>query len=239
MFGVTSGEFENCVPNGIIDFGKDFSKLRESLKMFLNQARNSDRTPLVSALIEGKSGSGKTSIASALAMTSKFPFVRIISPEKMVGLSEAGKCSKIAKIFTDSYRSSLSLIVIDDIERLLEYVPIGPRFSNVILQTLMILVKKMPPVGHKSLIIGTTSDIRVIVISKKKKEIREKLLSKKREERRKRETKKMIIQFREHQEKERKRERRARKKEDFFIGKKRIPIKTIFNKIIKQMIHII
>jgi vesicle-fusing ATPase len=86
----------------------------------------------------------------------------MVSPERMVGLSEAGKCAKIAKIFTDSYKSPLSLIIMDDIERLLEYVPIGPRFSNTILQTVMVLVKKAPPVGHKLLVIGTTSNLDVM-----------------------------------------------------------------------------
>ncbi len=33
-------------------------------------------------------------------------------------------------------QSPLSMVVLDDIERLLEYVPIGPRFSNGILQVL-------------------------------------------------------------------------------------------------------
>jgi hypothetical protein len=33
----------------------------------------------------------------------------------------------------------------DNIERLLDYVPIGPRFSNQVLQTLLVLMKKLPP----------------------------------------------------------------------------------------------
>ena len=42
-------------------------------------------------------------------------------------------------------QSPMSMIVLDDLERLLEYVPIGPRFSNAILQVLLILLKKQPP----------------------------------------------------------------------------------------------
>ena len=34
---------------------------------------------------------------------------------------------------------------------------IGPRFSNGILQTLLVLLKKQPPKGRKLLVIGTTS----------------------------------------------------------------------------------
>ena len=54
-------------------------------------------------------------------------------------------------------QSPLSVIVLDDIERLLEYVAIGPRFSNSILQTLLVLCKKVPPQSRRLLVIGTTS----------------------------------------------------------------------------------
>ena len=48
--------------------------------------------------------------------------------------------------------------MLDDIERLLEFVHIGPRFSNAVLQTLLVLIKKKPPnPDRKLLIIGTTS----------------------------------------------------------------------------------
>ena len=51
----------------------------------------------------------------------------------MVGMAEATKSSRITKVFEDAYKSPLSLIILDDIERLLDYVNIGPRFSNVVL----------------------------------------------------------------------------------------------------------
>jgi vesicle-fusing ATPase len=46
--------------------------------------------------------------------------------------------------------------VLDDVERLLEYVAIGPRFSNAVLQTLLVLLKKAPPPGRKLFVAGTT-----------------------------------------------------------------------------------
>merc|ERR1712045_499287 len=68
------------------------------------------------------------------------------------------KCQLIHKAFLDPYKSPLSLIFLDDIERIIDYVPIGPRFSNTVLQTLLVLLKKPPPdEGRKLLIIGTTS----------------------------------------------------------------------------------
>ena len=53
--------------------------------------------------------------------------------------------------------------MLDDIERLLEFVHIGPRFSNAILQALVVLLKKKPPhEDRKLLIIGTTSMRRIL-----------------------------------------------------------------------------
>ena len=82
----------------------------------------------------------------------------MISADEMIGQSEAMKCQHIHKAFMDSYKSPLSLIFIDDIERIIDYVPIGPRFSNTVLQTLLVLLKKIPPdEGRRLLVIGTTS----------------------------------------------------------------------------------
>lgn len=119
--------------------------------------QSSDRTPLLTCLLEGKAGSGKSALAATAALESQFPFVKVISPESMVGFAEQAKSSQITKVFEDAYKSPLSVIMLDDIERLLEYVPIGPRFSNVVLQTLLVLLKRSPPMGRKLLVIGTTS----------------------------------------------------------------------------------
>lgn len=39
----------------------------------------------------------------------------------------------MVKIFDDAYKSPLSCVVLDNIERLIEYIDLGPRFSNPIL----------------------------------------------------------------------------------------------------------
>jgi len=162
LFGVDTDEFENCMRNGIINYGPNIEKLLSTGVTFVEQVRNSDRTPLVSVLLEGSSGSGKTALAVRLAKGSKYPYIKLVSPETLVGYSETGKCNKITKIFEDAYRSPLSCIVVDDIERLLDYVRIGPRFSNMILQTLLVLLKKEPPKGRRLLILATSSNKRVL-----------------------------------------------------------------------------
>lgn len=39
----------------------------------------------------------------------------------------------MVKIFDNAYKSTLSCIMIDNIERIIEFIDMGPRFSNPIL----------------------------------------------------------------------------------------------------------
>jgi vesicle-fusing ATPase len=113
-------------------------------------------------LLHGPAGSGKTALAATLAMASEFPFIKLISPESMVGFSESAKMGHIGRVFEDAYKSPLSVVFVDCIERILDWVPIGPRFSNAVLQTLLVLFKKPPPKGNKLLILCTTTNRAVL-----------------------------------------------------------------------------
>lgn len=161
-FGVASEEFSQCTANGIIEFSPTVKGLLERAHLFVEQVQQSDRSPLVSLLLHGSSGSGKTALAATIAQQNAYPFVKLVTPENMIGLTESQRVSAITKIFNDSYKSPLSLIVVDNIERLLEWVPIGARFSNSVLQTLLVLIKKQPPKGRRLLIIGTSSERDVL-----------------------------------------------------------------------------
>lgn len=161
-FGVGKDEFARCLLGGFLTHGPRMRQLIEAGKMFRDEVKRSERSPLVSVLIEGPPGSGTTALAAWLAVDSGFPFVRMISPESFVGLSESSKCAVLAKAFDDAHKSPLSVIVLDNIERMIEYTPIGPRFSNVVLQTLMVLVKSIPPLGRRLLILATTGCVSVI-----------------------------------------------------------------------------
>jgi vesicle-fusing ATPase len=67
----------------------------------------------------GPPGSGKTALAASIAQASDFPFIKLIAPENMVGYSEAQKINYLYKVFSDSYKSPMSVIVVDNIERIL------------------------------------------------------------------------------------------------------------------------
>ena len=158
MFGVKSNEMENSIQFGMINYGENYEILSSKISSLFEQIKNSQNISLLSVLLEGEPGCGKTALASYLALHSGFPYVRIISPESLVRFMESGKYTAIYNTFEDGYKSPSSIIILDNIERLIEYIRIGPRFSNLLLQTLTVFIKKLPPKkGKKMLIIGTTS----------------------------------------------------------------------------------
>lgn len=156
-FGASTDDLARCRLNGVVDCGVVHNHIYQRAMLLVEQVRVSNGSPLVSCLLEGPSGSGKTAMAATIGIDSAFPYAKIVSAESMIGLSEASKCAQIVKIFEDAYKSPLSIVILDDIERLVEYVPVGPRFSNLVSQTLLVLLKRLPPKGKSILILGTTS----------------------------------------------------------------------------------
>ncbi|KAK9085279.1 hypothetical protein Sjap_025690 [Stephania japonica] len=193
-FGASTDNLERCRVNGMVDCGVRHKGIYEKAMLLVEQVRGSGKSPLVTCLLEGPSGSGKSAMAATVGIDSDFPYVKIvsflhllnsvsfflvafvpfflsitsvsimeqISAETMIGLSESSKCAQIVKVFEDAYKSQLSIIILDDIERLLEYVKIGPRFSNLVCQTLLVLLKRLPPKGKNVMVIGTTSEMYLL-----------------------------------------------------------------------------
>lgn len=161
-FGVSEEELSNCIHGGIIHYSSYIKAILDEGSLFVKQVRSADSSPLFSVIFHGQGGAGKTALAAKIAMDSEYPFIKLLSPEDMVGFSESSKVGHITKIFSDAYKSPMSCIVIDSIERILEWVPIGPRFSNPILQTLITCLRKQPPNGRRLLILATTTERSVL-----------------------------------------------------------------------------
>jgi vesicle-fusing ATPase len=87
-FGIDNENLSNCVRGGIIPYGESFNKIYKDGINFISEIKNSKSTPLLSILLEGRSGCGKTALAAKLAIESKFPYVKMITPENFVGYSE-------------------------------------------------------------------------------------------------------------------------------------------------------
>lgn len=162
-FGADESELEKHLAYGVIHYSKSITSILEDGLLYVNNVRKLERLKHMTVLLHGPSASGKTALAAHIAMKSDFPFIKFITPTDMVGFrDEVAKKDYMHKIFTDAYKSPLSLLIIDNIERIIEWNPVGPRLSNTILQALVTLLVTPPPKGHRLLILATTSQRTVM-----------------------------------------------------------------------------
>ncbi|KAK3941726.1 P-loop containing nucleoside triphosphate hydrolase protein [Diplogelasinospora grovesii] len=162
-FGTDDAELETAMTYGIINFSKNIEPLLNDGMVYVENVRKAERLRHLSVLLHGPAASGKTALAAHIALKSEYPFIKMITPAAMVGFrDEVAKKDYLHKIFTDAYKSPLSILIIDNIERIIEWNPVGLRLSNTILQALVTLLQAPPPKGHRLLILATTSQRSVI-----------------------------------------------------------------------------
>ncbi|EER33214.1 vesicular-fusion protein SEC18 [Candida tropicalis MYA-3404] len=160
-FGTDEEDLSQQAQHGIIQFNNTIKHIFEKGQSIIDVVRSSESETLRSILLYGPPGVGKTAIATTLALNSDFPFIKMLSAETLVGMGELRKIQEIDNVFRDVHKSPLNVLVIDKIENIINYNPIGPRFSNDILQVLNVYLTKKPPKGRRLLIIGTTSQYQV------------------------------------------------------------------------------
>ncbi|KAF6006783.1 hypothetical protein HII13_004864 [Brettanomyces bruxellensis] len=151
-YGVNEEDLHDCVKGGILKFSQKIDGIINRVNRDIAQLKNSKRFNFSSVLLYGPPGSGKTALAANMALKSKFPFIRMISSDELIGMSESAKVQYIDNTFRDAYKSPLNILIVDDIEAIIDYVPIGPRFSSVILRALMTRMRKPPPESHRLII---------------------------------------------------------------------------------------
>ncbi len=161
-FGVSGEQMQSLLRGGIIHFSPFIDNILNEGQLIVQQVKEPDSTPLFSAILHGPPGSGKTALAAKIALDSDYPLIKLISPDNMIGFNESMKIEHMRRIFDDAYKSPLSVVLIDNIERIVEWVPIGPRFSNAVLQALMVLLGKEPPKGRRLLVLATTGERSVL-----------------------------------------------------------------------------
>lgn len=155
-FGVSEEELSGASPYGIIDYSPHIQSILSTGLSFVQAVRTSEKSPLFSVLVHGPHGAGKTALAAEIGLKSDFPFVKLIKPID-VGTNEAAKLEYLRRAFSDAYKSALSIVILDSVEKIIDWNPIGPRFSNAVVQYLGAVLETRPPKNRRLLIIATTS----------------------------------------------------------------------------------
>ena len=104
QFGVREDELARTCAGGLVSTGVDFDRMRDTLRRLIEQVRFSERTSLMSVVLTGPAGCGKTALAGKIALESGFPFIKRISGESLLNHHEGGKAEAIARVFNDAYK---------------------------------------------------------------------------------------------------------------------------------------
>jgi vesicle-fusing ATPase len=159
-FGTEEEDLRRLYDLGVVPYSDDFTNAKSRLLTLARQVRDSTRDgALVSVLVQGAAGSGKTAIMANVALEAGFAYVKLVSPDQLILHHQGSKVAKISQVFEDAYKTPLAMIVIDDVERLLEYASVkaSVTFSNMVLQALMVLLKRRPPSKCRLMVMVSTS----------------------------------------------------------------------------------
>jgi len=148
---------------GVIEFRAEVAAVKAAVRRLLaTMAREADDGASMALnrqalLLRGERGAGKSAMAAFLANElAKWPFIRVVSADGFVGASDMAICAALDRVFTDAYKSDQSIVILDDIERLIGYT-VGPRFSNAILQALLTLIRRNNDAEpHRKLLVVAT-----------------------------------------------------------------------------------
>lgn len=162
-YGVSEAELEEAVRLGVVPYGAHVEATVQEMMRVVGMIKEDPNKFSTSVLFHGPKASGKTALAAHIAMQSGFPFVKMVTPADLVGYrDDFAKKDYVHRAFADAYKSPASILILDDFERLIGWNPIGPRFSNTMLEALTTLIVSRPPKGHRLLIFVTTSKASVL-----------------------------------------------------------------------------
>ncbi|KAK2016326.1 ATPase [Colletotrichum eremochloae] len=162
-YGVSEDEISNALGMGILQFNENIPAIIRTMMGYIDTVKESDVLTRIPVLLHGPQESGKTALAAHTASLSEFPFVKLVSPQHLTAYrDEFGKSDYLTKVFTDAHKSERSIVILDNFEQLIQWNPIGPRFSNTVLDRLISLIQTQPPKGRRILIMVTTSERSIL-----------------------------------------------------------------------------
>ncbi|EGR30589.1 n-ethylmaleimide-sensitive factor, putative, partial [Ichthyophthirius multifiliis] len=94
-FGIDLDQFQIYTRQKLIDYGSSYQKIYKKLMSSVQYIKHSKNTQIHSILLDGLTGSGKTSIAAHVGISSDLTYIKIISPGDFVGMSEFAKINSL------------------------------------------------------------------------------------------------------------------------------------------------
>lgn len=153
QFGSISKEIEIITSKEYELYSKEY---REIYLDVLERINNLKMGNVLTILIQGDSYVGKTTMACQIAKNSGLNCIKFINSEKLLG--NVMKETQLYDIFQQGIKSDSFIMILDCVEKIIEYSKLGNIYSNKILQTIYSILTKIIDSNKKIVIILTSSN---------------------------------------------------------------------------------
>jgi len=158
QFGSVSKEIEIITSSVFELYSNEYTQVYDSI---LTKIKNLSKGNLLSILVQGDPYVGKTTIACQIAKNCGFNCVKYISSETL--MNYVFKETQIYDIFEQGNKSESFVLILDSIEKLIEYSKLGNIYNNKILQTVYTILCKIVEPTKKLVVILTSSNKQLTV----------------------------------------------------------------------------
>lgn len=154
-FGINRNNF-NFDAGKFVIFNKELEGIISSFRAFLEGFRNYNDSSQLQFLLTGGSGTGKTWLARYLAVISGIQNIRILSPDKLLGLTLQQQLALIDEEFYHAQQSEWSVIILDKLESLLQANAQLTDYNNSLRIKFESLLNRRAESTNKCIIIAST-----------------------------------------------------------------------------------
>jgi vesicle-fusing ATPase len=159
QFGSISKEIEIITSLPFELYSNEYSQIYSNILYKIN---NISKGNILSILLQGDSYVGKTTLACQIAKNSGYNCIKYINSETLINYNY--KEIQIYDIFEQGYKSDSFVLILDSIEKIIEYSKLGNIYNNKILQTIYTILSKIVN-SNKSIIIILTSSNRHLMLN--------------------------------------------------------------------------
>lgn len=147
LFGINKQHF-NFDPNQFVIYDLELLNIIERFKSSLAMFQQNKDLHRLRLLLRGDHGVGKTMLAKYLAFIAKPNYIRMITPECLLGLNTPQQLNLLDEEFSNAHRAEFSIIILDDLENMCEHPHLKMKLDY--------LLKKNNACDNKTIVIATT-----------------------------------------------------------------------------------
>ncbi len=157
QFGTISTEID-IITNS--DFDIYSSNYNKTYLIILDKIKNLKKGNLITFMIQGDSYIGKTTLACHIAKKSELSCIKFVNSEKLLNCIH--KEQQLYDIFEQGYKTESFVLILDSVEKIIEYSKLGHVYNNKLLQTIYALLSKIIDPTKKITIILTSSNTKLM-----------------------------------------------------------------------------